>query len=57
MVQGKARVAVGEVGGSRVFFQLRGERRERVREALQEREHLCWREQVLHHHEAHEVQA
>ena len=40
-----------------VPLQLRGERRERVAEVLQEREHLLAREQVFHHHEAHEVQA
>jgi hypothetical protein len=57
MVEGKARVAVGEVGGGGVLLQLRGQRRERVREVLQEREHLVRRKQVFHHHEAHEVQA
>ena len=57
VVDGKARVAVGEAGDSAVFLKLGGQRRERVREVLQEHEHLVWREQVFHHHETHEVQA
>ena len=57
VVEGQTRVAVGEICGCCIPLQLRGERRERVREAPQEREHLFVREQVLHHHEAHEMQA
>jgi hypothetical protein len=57
VVKGKARMAGGEAGDLGITLQLRGERREGVREVLQEREHLCRREPVFHHHEAHEVQA
>jgi len=56
VVEGKARVAAREVGDG-VPFQLPGERGERVREVVQEREHLLRREQVFHHHEAHQMQA
>lgn len=57
VVKGEAGVAVAEAGGCGVALQLRGESRQRVGEALQEREYLFRREQVFHHHEAHEVQA
>jgi hypothetical protein len=57
VVEGKARVAAARIGGCGVLLQLCDERSERVREAPQEREHLFRREQVFHHHEAHEVQA
>ena len=58
VVEGKARVAaVARIGGCGVLLQLCDERSERVREAPQEHEHLFRREQVFHHHEAHEVQA
>ena len=57
MVEGKTRVVAGQIGGRCVPFQPRGEFRERVGEAPQERDHLLWREQVFHHHEAHQVQA
>ena len=56
VVEGKARVAAGDVC-SCVLLQLCGERRERVREVLQEREHLFGRKRVFHHYEPHEVQA
>jgi len=56
VVDGKARVAAGQVGDPAVLLQLRCQRRERVREVLQEREHLRWRKLVLHHYETHEVQ-
>jgi hypothetical protein len=56
VVKGKTRVATGEVCCC-VLLQLCGECRERVREVLQEREHLFEWKQVLHHYEAHEVQA
>jgi hypothetical protein len=57
VVEGKTRVAAEDVCGCCVLIQLCGERCERVREVLQEREHLFGRKQVFHHHEAHEVQA
>ena len=57
VVEGETRVAPGEVCGCCVPLQLCGEPRERIREALQERERLSRRKQVFHHHEAHEVQA
>lgn len=57
MIECQARVTVVEVSPRCVLLQPGGERRERVSEALQEGEDLFWREQVFHHHEAHEVQA
>jgi hypothetical protein len=57
VVEGKAREAAGAAGGCCVLVQLRGERPERIGEVCQECEHLLAREQVLHHHEAHEVEA
>jgi hypothetical protein len=57
VIEGETRVAIGKVCGYRVLLQLCGERRKRVRKALQESEHLFWRKQVFHHHEAHEMQA
>ncbi len=57
VVEGKTRVATGDVCGCCVLLQPRGERCERVREALQERERFFGRKHAFHHHEAHEVQA
>ena len=57
MVQGKARVTCAQIGGGHVPLQLPSERRERIGEAPQEPEHLLPREQLFHHHEAHEVKA
>ncbi len=56
MVEGQTRMAARKVCGRCVLLQLRGAHRERVREALQDREHLFRRKQVFHRHEAHEVQ-
>lgn len=53
----KVRVAHPGICGRVVPLQLCDQRRQPIREVLQEREHLCRREQVFHHHEAHEVQA
>ena len=44
VVEGKAGVAVAQVGGCSVLLQFGGECGERVREALQEREHLFGRQ-------------
>jgi hypothetical protein len=57
VVEGKTRVAAVVVGGCWVLVQLRDKRSERGGEVLQEPEHVFSREQVLHHREAHEVQA
>ena len=57
VLEGKTRVAAGKNGGRFVVRQLVGERRERDGQVLHERAHLVGREQVLHQHEAHEVQA
>ena len=57
VAESKARVAGAEIGNGCVPLQFRGERGERVREVLQELKHFCSRNQVLHHREAHQVQA
>lgn len=57
VVEGKARMAAGEVCGCCVLLHLCAERPEPVREVMQERERLFGRKQGFHHHEAHEVQA
>ena len=57
VVEGQARVTVARIGGCPVLLQSRGEHRERVSEALQESQHVFRREHVLHHHEAHQVEA
>src|SRR5437763_10086532 len=45
VIKGKAGVAVAEAGGGGVSLQLRGERCQRAREAVQECEHQFRREQ------------
>jgi hypothetical protein len=57
VLEGEKRMAVARRGGLSVPLQSRRERGERIRETAQERDHFFGPEQVLHHHEAHEVQA
>ena len=56
MVERQPGVAAAGIDAGRVPRQVGGESRERVRKVAEETEHLVSRQQVFHHHEAHQVE-